>query len=103
MNVLRRLVARPGIAVPNPAGSERIVIAGNDVDRARNCLALKEREGALGYCLGNAVIVEHISGDEDEVDLMRGGLARSCSTASNRASTMRLHALSSNLVIRRPR
>ena len=74
VKVLGGLIALPRIAIPNPAGGKRIVIAGDDVHRTRDCSAFKEREGSLGNGLGNAVIVEDVPGDQDEVDLMLHGL-----------------------------
>src|SRR5207247_4484031 len=70
VNVFRGLFARPRIAIPHAAWGQGIVIAGNDVHGAGHRLAFEERESAVGDGLGNAVVVEDVTGDEDKVHLM---------------------------------
>jgi hypothetical protein len=74
LNVFCGLRALPGITVPNAAGAERIVITGDDIHRACYCPAFKKRERSFGDCLGNAMIVEQITSDENELNLMLGSL-----------------------------
>src|SRR5262249_24474654 len=57
----------PGFAVPDAAGQERVVVAGQDVDGHRRRVEDVERP-----LRGDAVhgeIVEEVAGDEQEVDL----------------------------------
>ncbi len=46
------------------------MIAGNDIHRARHPFTFKERKSALGDGLRDAVVVENVTGNEHEVDLM---------------------------------
>lgn len=62
---------RPRIAISDAA--EWIVISRNDIDRARHRFAFEHCEGSLGDMLRDAVIVEHVAGDQYEMDAMLDG------------------------------
>src|SRR5262249_26694074 len=68
------LIAQPRVAVPHAPRHEWIVIAGNDENGAGGAGAFQDGEGPLGYVPGNGVIVEHIAGDEDEINPELGSL-----------------------------
>jgi hypothetical protein len=74
LNVFGGLLAFPGVAIPDASGGKGVMIAGNYVDWARNSLALEECESTLRNLVGNAVIIENIISDENEVDLIFGSL-----------------------------
>jgi hypothetical protein len=70
MNAQVRLIAQPGIAVPDPAGHQRIVISGNDENGARIRRAFQYCECPSGVRARYAVIVEYITRNENEVDVV---------------------------------
>ena len=68
-----RLLTQPGISIPNTAWNERIVVPGNDVNGTRAGRTLQDRKRPR--CIGsrNAVVVEDVARDEDEIHAAFGG------------------------------
>src|SRR5688500_1755527 len=69
-----RLFAKPRIAVPDAAGHERIVIARYDKYRTSVMRALEDWERPRGVASRDGVVVEHVAGDNDEIDALLGRL-----------------------------
>jgi hypothetical protein len=62
-----RLFAQPGIAIPDAAGHERIMVAGNDEDGTRTLRTFENGEDACRVRPRNAVVVEDVAGDQNEI------------------------------------
>src|SRR4051794_9292856 len=69
-----RLLAQPRVSIPYAARHEWIVIARDDEHRTRVARALEDREGAGRVGPRDAVIVEDVASDEDEVHAESGGV-----------------------------
>jgi hypothetical protein len=70
-----RLLAQPGIAFPDSPWNKRIVIAGNDENGAGAGRTFQYRKRPGGNIrTRNAMIVEHVAGDHDEVHPVFGSL-----------------------------
>src|SRR5260370_10935801 len=68
-----RLLAQPGIAFPDSPWNKRIGMAGNDESGAGVGRTFQYRERPRGNIgARNAMIVEDITGDQDEVHSMFG-------------------------------
>jgi hypothetical protein len=64
-----RLIALPGIAVPDAARRQGIMVSGNDEYRTGIRRTFQHSKGPRGVDTGNGVIVEEIARDENELDL----------------------------------
>jgi hypothetical protein len=64
----------PRLSIPNGPRDERIMIAGDDVHRARHLGCRQQSERLFGNVVGHVRVIKNISSDEDKLNPVLLGL-----------------------------